>query len=345
MLARPSENQRRWRRIEPLAHRGVGWRDDRRRYRNLGAVGPSSELFGPTVRHTASTKTIALTFDDGPNPLSLRSFSNFRALLRTRDIFLIGRFARACPIWSGKFPRAATWWQSYRHARESDFSIAHGNSRRVRAVSSRDIRCHPFRPAALHAPPYGFRSPLLNSEVRRAGMHAVVMWSKICWIGSRSSRAFDREARARRRPGGSHGDIVVLHEAIIALSAATASRCRCARTLLPRWRDAGLEFVTIDLAAVSDSARRRAYKFRRAPSRPAPAPSMAARREQRHHGRTPVLYRTTGTKSITSHVRLAARKTITDSMDCPNEEERAARGAAKRTRSDSRSRVLHGSCR
>ena len=33
-----------------------------------GVVAPSSELFGPTVRHTNSAGKIALTFDDGPNP-------------------------------------------------------------------------------------------------------------------------------------------------------------------------------------------------------------------------------------------------------------------------------------
>ncbi len=33
-----------------------------------GAVAPSSQLFGPTLRHTDSPRKIALTFDDGPNP-------------------------------------------------------------------------------------------------------------------------------------------------------------------------------------------------------------------------------------------------------------------------------------
>src|SRR6267378_5017569 len=78
----------------PTAHKNTGWNAERGRAKingigndlnplpilvpagvvtaagiaAWGAVGPSAELFGPTVRNTASTKTIALTFDDGPNP-------------------------------------------------------------------------------------------------------------------------------------------------------------------------------------------------------------------------------------------------------------------------------------
>jgi peptidoglycan/xylan/chitin deacetylase (PgdA/CDA1 family) len=33
-----------------------------------GAVVPSAQLYGPTLRYTASAKSLGLTFDDGPNP-------------------------------------------------------------------------------------------------------------------------------------------------------------------------------------------------------------------------------------------------------------------------------------
>src|SRR5258708_11714213 len=63
-----------------------------------GAVGPSSELFGPTVRHTASTKTLALTFDDGPNPVvTPKLLDLFERYSVRATFFLIGKFARACP--------------------------------------------------------------------------------------------------------------------------------------------------------------------------------------------------------------------------------------------------------
>src|SRR6267378_302357 len=100
-----------------------------------GAVGPSSELFGPTVRHTTSTKTIALTFDDGPNPaVTPKLLELFERYSVRVTFFLIGKFARACPDL----------------VREIS---AHGHSRQVRAVTSRHLRCHTFTPAAWHALP------------------------------------------------------------------------------------------------------------------------------------------------------------------------------------------------
>jgi hypothetical protein len=64
-----------------------------------------------------------------------------------------------------------------------------------------------------------------------------------------------RLARAAR-PGRSHGDIVVLHDGDH--RALGGDRHHVATALeywLPRWRDAGLEFVTIESCATSDSPR------------------------------------------------------------------------------------------
>src|ERR1700693_2339520 len=63
-----------------------------------GAVAPSSELFGPTLRHTSFSRKIALTFDDGPNPaVTPRLLELFDRYSASATFFLIGKFARACP--------------------------------------------------------------------------------------------------------------------------------------------------------------------------------------------------------------------------------------------------------
>jgi peptidoglycan/xylan/chitin deacetylase (PgdA/CDA1 family) len=63
-----------------------------------GAVAPSSELFGPTLRRTDSSRKIALTFDDGPNPtVTPRLLELFDRHSVRATFFLIGKFARACP--------------------------------------------------------------------------------------------------------------------------------------------------------------------------------------------------------------------------------------------------------
>jgi hypothetical protein len=61
----------------------------------LGAVAPSAQLFGPTLHYNPNPKTMALTFDDRPNPaVTLRLLDLFDRY-SVRAIFcLMGRFAR-----------------------------------------------------------------------------------------------------------------------------------------------------------------------------------------------------------------------------------------------------------
>ncbi len=224
-----------------------------------GAVGPSSELFGPTVRHTASTKTIALTFDDGPNPaVTPKLLDLFDRYSIRATFFLIGKFARACPELVKEI--------SVRGHLLGNHTETHANLIFQSRAGIRDEleRCQVAISAATHAdpprwmrPPYGYRSPLLDGEVRRAGMRGIVMWSRICWDWKPQppERLIVRLARIGR-PGGSHGDIVVLHDGDHrALGGDRHHVVAALEHWLPRWRDAGLEFVTIDLPAVSDSAR------------------------------------------------------------------------------------------
>ncbi|MGB6198637.1 MAG: polysaccharide deacetylase family protein, partial [Candidatus Acidiferrales bacterium] len=62
-----------------------------------GAVYPGSQLFGPTLHHTTTSDSIALTFDDGPNPAVTPALLD---LLDRHTVhatfFVIGQFAREC---------------------------------------------------------------------------------------------------------------------------------------------------------------------------------------------------------------------------------------------------------
>jgi peptidoglycan-N-acetylglucosamine deacetylase len=269
----------------PTAHKNIGWNAGRGRAKingvgdelnswpiilpagmvtaagiaAWGAVGPSSELFGPTVRHTASAKTLALTFDDGPNPaVTPKLLDLFERYSVRVTFFMIGKFARACPDLVREI--------SARGHLVGNHTDTHANLIFQSRMGIRDEleQCQVAISAATRSdpprcmrPPYGFRSPLLNAEVRRAGMQGIVMWSKICWDWKPQppERLIARLARVGR-PGGSHGDIVVLHDGDHrALGGDRHHVVAALEHWLPRWRDAGLEFVTIDLPAVSDSAR------------------------------------------------------------------------------------------
>jgi peptidoglycan/xylan/chitin deacetylase (PgdA/CDA1 family) len=224
-----------------------------------GAVGPSAELFGPTVRHTASAKTLALTFDDGPNPaVTPRLLDLFDHYSVRVTFFLIGKFVRACPDLVREI--------SARGHLLGNHTDTHANLIfQTRAGLREELEhCQDAVAAATHSdpprwmrPPYGYRSPMLDGEVHRAGMQGIVMWSKIGWDWKPQppKRLIARLARAAR-PGGPHGDIVVLHDGDHrALGGDRHHVVAALEHWLPRWRDAGLEFVTIDSPAVGDSAR------------------------------------------------------------------------------------------
>jgi peptidoglycan/xylan/chitin deacetylase (PgdA/CDA1 family) len=224
-----------------------------------GAVGPSAELFGPTVRHTASAKKIALTFDDGPNPaVTPKLLDLFERYSVPATFFLIGKFARACPDLVREMSARGHLLGNHT---DTHCNLIFQSRARIRDELA---RCQNAISAATHAdpprwmrPPYGYRSPLLNGEIRRAEMQGIVMWSRICWDWKPQppGHLIARLARVGR-PGGSHGDIVVLHDGDH--RALGGDRHHVAAALehwLPRWRDAGLEFVTIDSAAAGDSAR------------------------------------------------------------------------------------------
>jgi peptidoglycan/xylan/chitin deacetylase (PgdA/CDA1 family) len=218
-----------------------------------GAVAPWSELYGPTVRHTDSARKIALTFDDGPNPaITHRLLDLFDRYSVRAMFFLIGKFARACPDLVKEI--------SARGHALGNHTDTHANLffRSRAGIREELARCQDAIATALRAepprwmrPPYGYRSPLLQSEIRRAGMQGVVMWSKICrdWKPQPAQRLIERLASVAPAER-THGHVVVLHDGDYrALGADRRHVVAALEHWLPRWRDAGMEFVTMDSPA------------------------------------------------------------------------------------------------
>jgi len=204
-------------------------------------------LFGRTLRRTGRKNAVALTFDDGPNPdatprlLDLFDRHGVRA-----TFFLIGRFVRACPQLAADI--AARGHAVANHT-ETHPSLLWLSPQRV---SEELARCQEEveratgqRPVWMR-PPFGFRGPQLSGAVRRAGLRGVVMWSQLMWDWTPQPAA--RLIRRLRRVRG--GDIVVLHDGWhLALGADREHVVRALEHWLPRWKDAGLEFVTLDDSA------------------------------------------------------------------------------------------------
>jgi peptidoglycan/xylan/chitin deacetylase (PgdA/CDA1 family) len=215
------------------------------------------------VRHTGTANKIALTFDDGPNPaVTPRLLELFERHSVRATFFLIGKFARACPDLVREI--------SARGHAVGNHTDSHARLIFHSRVGIRDelARCQEAIASATGAtpvwmrPPYGYRSPLLHGEIQRAKMKGVVMWSKSCWDWKPQppQRLIERLSRVARpdlprpsRPAGGQeagrkrGDIIVFHDGDHrALGGDRQHVVAALEYWLPRWRDAGIEFVTIE---------------------------------------------------------------------------------------------------
>jgi peptidoglycan-N-acetylglucosamine deacetylase len=223
-----------------------------------GAVYPSSQLFGPTLCRTRRPTQIALTFDDGPNPAIT---PQLLALLERRKVratfFLVGQFARACPALAREI---AAGGHTIGNHTETHANLALALAGRVEQELA---RCQKSVADVLDRgaaglprwvrPPFGFRRPLLWRAARRAGLRGVVMWSLTGydWKPQPPERLIGRLARVVQRRGSSGGgEIVLLHDGDFRQLGADRSHVLAALDhWLPRWQDAGFEFVTMDQVA------------------------------------------------------------------------------------------------
>jgi len=223
------------------------------------AVHPRAQLFGATVCRTNSARKLAITFDDGPNPsitpklLDLLDRHSAKA-----TFFLIGRFVRECPELVQE--TVARGHQIGNHT-ETHPNLFRCTRREIRI----ELRlCHDAISNALGAPPkwfrppFGMRNPWVIPAARELG-YRTAMWTLLPgdwrekpaeWLISRLQPIADR---AQRNQGnGSNpaaagtGDVLCLHDG--AHRELNGDRSRTLAALehwLPRWRDLGLDFVTI----------------------------------------------------------------------------------------------------
>ena len=241
-----------------------------------GAVSSTSELFGPTLHHTPHASLVALTFDDGPNPACTPQL--LRLLERHHvyaTFFLVGRFARACPELVREIADRGhsvgnhtethanlTWLPAGRIAEE----LQSCQDSILRALGSQ----HDAAPILMR-PPFGYRGPQLWSAIRRVGLRGVAMWSLKCydWRPQRAPQLTKRleivaqrsrldavkgnenkSACANERRGDHGGEVVLLHDGDARKFGADRGHVLAALEYwLPRWRDAGFEFATMNSLA------------------------------------------------------------------------------------------------
>ena len=236
-----------------------------------GAVSSTSQLFGPTLSHTPKPSEIALTFDDCPNPVQTSQF--LRLLERYHapaTFFLIGRFARTCPqlvreiadrghgIGNHTETHANLAWLPARQIADE----LRGCQESISSALAAGSQAAPI----LMRPPFGYRGPQLFSAVHDVGLRGVAMWSLKCyeWRARSAERLIERlrpvmgrvrgaavhqekDQKARTEHGG---EVILLHDGDARKQGSDRRHVLVALEYwLPRWRDAGFEFVTMNEVA------------------------------------------------------------------------------------------------
>jgi peptidoglycan/xylan/chitin deacetylase (PgdA/CDA1 family) len=227
-----------------------------------GAVYPGAQLFGPTVCRTNSPRKLAITFDDGPNPAFTPPVLDLLDRYQAKaTFFVIGRFVRECPDLV-KETRA-------RGHVIGNHTDTHRNLTWLSpAQVTVELRlCHIAisnalgEPAKWFRPPYGFRNPWVIPAARELGCKTA-MWTLIPgdWLERpaewliRRMQPIATHAQRNAAPGApasatSAGDVLCLHDGYH--KELNYDRTRTLAALehwLPRWRDLGLQFVTMDEA-------------------------------------------------------------------------------------------------
>lgn len=229
-----------------------------------GAVHPRAQLFGSTVRHTRSAKQLALTFDDGPNPAVTPKLLELLAKHDAKaTFFLIGKFVRECPELTKEIAARGHVIGNHTDTHPNLFFCGPDETKEHLVRCQEAIHRATWAAPRWFRPPFGFRSPWTIAIAQRHGMRTA-MWTSIPgdWRAKPTEWLIERmKSVGLGAPGSSAqagvpvpldatsttGQVICLHDGDYRHQ--NGDRQHTLEALaywLPRWRDLGLEFVTME---------------------------------------------------------------------------------------------------
>lgn len=222
-----------------------------------GAVYPRSQLFGKTLCRTDSPRKLAITFDDGPNPAMTPKLLHLLERYNARaTFFVVGRYVRECPEILRETAAHGHLIANHTQTHPNLFWMS------AASIHAELQQCQDAIGSAMNSnakwfrPPFGFRNPWVVKTATELGMKTV-MWTLIPgdWTPQPPEklvgnlRPITDHAQRASANGRTAGDILCLHDGgHRALNADRTHTIKALEHWLPRWRDAGLEFVTIEQA-------------------------------------------------------------------------------------------------
>lgn len=222
-----------------------------------GATNASAQIFGRTVYRTNSPRKLAITFDDGPNPSItpklLELLDRYKA---PATFFVIGRYVRECPELVQEIAARGHVVGNHTESHPNLFWKQPAQIRVELRLTYSVLKNILGAPPKWFRPPWGFRNPWLAGEARELNMR-VVLWTLLPgdwkapsaeWLIEQMQPIAERVKAGIGKSAGS-GEVLCLHDG--SHHGQDADRTRTLAALehwLPRWRDLGLEFVTIENA-------------------------------------------------------------------------------------------------
>ena len=177
----------------------------------LGAYAPNSPVFGDVIgRGPRSSRTLYLTFDDGPNPTATASVLETLARERVAaGFFLVGEHVRRFPQVARRVARAGHEIGNHtlRHRK-----LHFAGPARIREELERThgliVETTERAPRVFRAP-HGYRNPFVGRVTRRLG-YTVFGWTFGVWDSD--PRVAAEQIRARVRGKLRPGAIILLHD-------------------------------------------------------------------------------------------------------------------------------------
>jgi peptidoglycan/xylan/chitin deacetylase (PgdA/CDA1 family) len=224
-----------------------------------GAVHPRSQLFGRTVFHTNQARKLALTFDDGPNPSITPKLLDLLDRHRAKaTFFLVGKYVRESPQLVKEISVRGHLLGNHTDTHPNLFYCGPSETRTELLRCSEAIGQATWEEPRWFRPPFGFRSPWLGALVQQQRMRTV-MWTLIpgdwrqkptLWLIDRmkpiAEHAQALPPKNKAQPYHSVGDVLCLHDGHYCRPNEDRTHTLAAvEYWLPRWRDLGLEFVTM----------------------------------------------------------------------------------------------------
>jgi peptidoglycan/xylan/chitin deacetylase (PgdA/CDA1 family) len=216
-------------------------------FAGVHAFMPTSQLYGATFIHAQDEKTLALTYDDGPNdPHTLHLLDVLTEFEVHATFFVIGDRVKQRP---DILQRVASAGHAIGNHTYSHPNLAFCSAERTRheiqdcekaildVVPSWNNNGH-----RIFRCPFGGRRPTTLKVVRELG-YVPVQWDVTCFDWKKTTAELVAGHAQRQITGG---NVILLHDGgHTAMGADRAHTVQATRTLLERYKNEGFRFVTI----------------------------------------------------------------------------------------------------